>query len=548
MASITARIKVRIGDTAAWTGATQALANGEIGYDTEKHELKVGDGTSLWAALPLANDETVVFDHKYVADVTESTENGKIKVTKDGKDTEVAVHGLGSAAYTDTDDYATSVQGAKADSAVQSVTIAGTALTGSAGNVSIDAAALRTALSVYTTTETDDKIDEKIAAAITSEGLIKEIEVAGVSATVEGNKATITEDALRTALTDGEDQATALATQAFVNSSITANAARFITPSADGESQFESFEALQSGPDYYYEGQKLTSEQLTNNDYAIFKKSVEGGAKEQWRALYQKSGEDPGQWVEQYRIGSAFTNAQQQALDSGITKVKVSTYDGYDARITAVKTTADAAAPKANPTFTGSVTVPTPTKDTDAATKKYVDDAKTEITGQLEDYAPLNGPTFTGTVTVPETPQNDTDAASKGYVDTAIADADVSGKIIAEIAKLDVTDTAEDGQYVSAVSQTDGKIKVERTPLPAAPTIEGTSPIKVVTGAGKVTISYEGSAATSSEDESATTFVSEITTGTDGKVSYKINTLEQALAALGTIEIDGGTAEDLAGE
>jgi len=66
-------------------------------------------------------------------------------------------------------------------------------------------------------------------------------------------------------------------------------------------------------------------------------------------------------------------------------------------------------APLASPTFTGVVTIPTPTNNTDAATKAYVD------TG-LALGAPLSNPTFTGSVTVP-TPSADTDAATKGYVD-----------------------------------------------------------------------------------------------------------------------------------
>jgi 6-phosphogluconolactonase (cycloisomerase 2 family) len=71
------------------------------------------------------------------------------------------------------------------------------------------------------------------------------------------------------------------------------------------------------------------------------------------------------------------------------------------------------AAPLASPTFTGTVTVPTPSNPTDASTKGYVD------TG-LALKAPLASPTFTGTVTVP-TPSNATDASTKGYVDTGLA-------------------------------------------------------------------------------------------------------------------------------
>lgn len=126
----------------------------------------------------------------------------------------------------------------------------------------------------------------------------------------------------------------------------------------------------------------------------------------------------------------------------------------------------DDAAPTDNPTFTGSVTVPDPTADTDATNKEYVDGAiaaavknvkvptagtgleqtaegafnvKAKAAGGIivnaegvsvdpetlplpGDAAPTDNPTFTGSVTVPE-PAQASDAANKGYVDSAIADA-----------------------------------------------------------------------------------------------------------------------------
>lgn len=54
--------------------------------------------------------------------IATGTENGKVKLTVDGAATEASVYGLKSAAYTESSAYATSAQGAKADSAVQSVT------------------------------------------------------------------------------------------------------------------------------------------------------------------------------------------------------------------------------------------------------------------------------------------------------------------------------------------------------------------------------------------------------------------------------------------
>ena len=69
--------------------------------------------------------------------VTESSNNGKITVN--GSD--VSVHGLGTAAYTASTAYATSTQGGKADSAIQSVKRNGTALTPDA-NKAVDVACI----------------------------------------------------------------------------------------------------------------------------------------------------------------------------------------------------------------------------------------------------------------------------------------------------------------------------------------------------------------------------------------------------------------------
>ena len=70
-----------------------------------------------------------------VESVASGTTNGTIKV--DG--TDVAVTGLGSAAYTEASAYATAAQGAKADSAVQKVTVLGKELS-NGGSVSADEA------------------------------------------------------------------------------------------------------------------------------------------------------------------------------------------------------------------------------------------------------------------------------------------------------------------------------------------------------------------------------------------------------------------------
>lgn len=102
-----------------------------------------------------------------------------------------------------------------------------------------------------------------------------------------------------------------IATKAFVNSSVTSQAARYITP--EGGGQWASFEALTApGTAYFYAGEPTS---LTQNDYAVYLKTKSDGAEEQYRAVYQG-----GSWSSQYKIGSAFTNQQSEALNSGITE------------------------------------------------------------------------------------------------------------------------------------------------------------------------------------------------------------------------------------
>lgn len=57
-----------------------------------------------------------------VTEVATGKTNGTVSVTKGGTATEVAVGGLKSAAYTESTDYATAAQGAKADTALQAIT------------------------------------------------------------------------------------------------------------------------------------------------------------------------------------------------------------------------------------------------------------------------------------------------------------------------------------------------------------------------------------------------------------------------------------------
>lgn len=45
------KIQIRRDTASAWTAANPALANGEIGYETDTRNIKIGDGTTVWTSL-----------------------------------------------------------------------------------------------------------------------------------------------------------------------------------------------------------------------------------------------------------------------------------------------------------------------------------------------------------------------------------------------------------------------------------------------------------------------------------------------------------------
>ena len=98
------------------------------------------------AAIKAINKVATTADSA-VKTVAEGVTNGTIAV--DG--TDVAVHGLGSAAYTNSNAYATAAQGAKADTAVQSVTEGSTNGTGSVDGTDVAVHGLGSAAYANTT-------------------------------------------------------------------------------------------------------------------------------------------------------------------------------------------------------------------------------------------------------------------------------------------------------------------------------------------------------------------------------------------------------------
>lgn len=116
-----------------------------------------------------------------------------------------------------------------------------------------------------------------------------------------------------------------LADKAFVNSSIANMAANYVTSDAQGDN-FATRADLISGP-YYYKGASYTP---TNNDYALVE-SDENHSNDTTRYMY-----DGVQWNFQYVVNnSPLSQAQLDAINSGITAAKVTGYDSLVSNVQA---------------------------------------------------------------------------------------------------------------------------------------------------------------------------------------------------------------------
>lgn len=163
--TLNTRIALKSDTTANWAKSTLVLLKGEQAIEiTESgaYKIKIGDGVKTFAELPYATmtpeEISALIGDGSVQTVILSpgTNNGTLKLTVDGKDTDnIAVKGLGSAAYTNSSNYATAAQGTLATNAVREVasgsangTISVTTGTGSATDVAVkglNSAAYKTA-------------------------------------------------------------------------------------------------------------------------------------------------------------------------------------------------------------------------------------------------------------------------------------------------------------------------------------------------------------------------------------------------------------------
>lgn len=182
--TLNTRISLKTDTTANWAASTLVLLKGEAALEiTESgdYKIKFGDGVKTfkeltYATMTPAEINTLITDGAVQSvSLATGTNNGTVKLTVDGKTTDnIAVKGLGSAAYTNTSNYATAAQGTLATNAVRKVatgskngTISVTTGTGAATDVAIKGlgSAAYTASNAYATAAQGTKADNAMPKA-----------------------------------------------------------------------------------------------------------------------------------------------------------------------------------------------------------------------------------------------------------------------------------------------------------------------------------------------------------------------------------------------
>jgi len=77
-------IRLRRGTSVEWAASTNALSQGEMGFDTTIRKIKIGDGSTLWSGLPWANITGADFTGTSGVNISYSSSSGSITVSVTG--------------------------------------------------------------------------------------------------------------------------------------------------------------------------------------------------------------------------------------------------------------------------------------------------------------------------------------------------------------------------------------------------------------------------------------------------------------------------------
>ena len=289
------------------------------------------------------------------------------------------------------------------------------------------------------------------------------------------------DSALSSRITDIEEiipnQATPsnqLADKAFVNSTIQTNTANF-------RGNWATWADVPTTANSYpqdYEGDKTP----TVNDYLVVEDASDYTLETlvgTWRFKYTGVWATVGKsgWMPEYRVNEEpFTSEQWSAINSGITSNKVTSYNSHISNTNNPHSVTKAQVGLGSVVNTGDSDTPT----SGGTTKFTTGGAYTELNKKVDKVSGKGLSTNDFTNAYKSKLDNIDDAVTADSSNLVTSGA-VSTAISNTIDGLDVSSVGGDGKYISAISETDGKISATSTTMDTAPTANST---KAVTSGG----------------------------------------------------------------
>lgn len=476
----------------------------QIVIDDHTLKLQSREGTEgVWAD----QDTITLPDNNTTYTFAEGTVNGEFSVTPStGAAQQVKVHGLGSAAFTESSAYATSAQGALADSAVQEVTEGATN-----GTIAVDGAdvPVHGLGSAAYTASTAYEAAGAVATHNTAGDAHSDIRTAVGAAQDAADAAQATADAAMPKAGGAFTGAvTVLAPTGNMNPATKQYVDEAISAAASGE--FQVVEELPESGDagviylvehthgegdgydeYIYVNDAWEKIGNTDIDLSNYVNNVTGDA-------------DAGVVTNITKAGNTITVASTSLATSdptasGNTAVAIDTISqAANGKITVTKKNIQIAQGQVTG-LTDALAAKADAADL-TALEGEVDGHTTQI-GQLQS-SKQDALTFDGTYNASSNP-----VATVSTVTEAVADKVEQSDITAAIQALDKTDAAVANQYVTAVSETDGIISVTRKQIQYSE-IAGTPPAEKTTtfaaGEGLAVDGADGGTVTYSFDDDYT--------------------------------------------
>ena len=453
----------RRGTAAQWTAANPILAAGEIGFETDTSKFKMGNGSSTWTALQyFANAAELSAIVDGAPGLLDTLNELAASIGDDAN-----FVGTVTAHTTAT----TNVHGIANTAALATTAAMNTAISISAGASSQDATAksnaaessaiavAATALSTHNTDTTDihgiadtselatkTYSDNAVTVHNTDETNVHGIANTALLATL-ANVATAKSEAINDAYTQAQTDATDKVSAAILALTKSSVGLDQVNNTSDANKPVSTAQATAIADavsnhnidDTNVHGIADTSVLATLTDVA---NAVSGAEVDQ--SLLAGIGLSWNSVDTQFEVDEThITTATQTALDlkapkadptftgtvTGVTKSHVglgnvdNTADSAKPVSTATQTALDLKANLAAPTFTGTVVLPSTTSigNVSATELGYVDGVTSAIQTQIDSKLALAGGTMTGALTLSGAPTSDLHAATKLYVDNVTA-------------------------------------------------------------------------------------------------------------------------------